>query len=91
MANGELCIHCQHQETTHKYPEYAEDPKRPPCHRFVSEVKHHKDCPIIGCEGGNCERTIERRRWSAICQEHWAANRWGFIPGRGIFFVDAGS
>lgn len=85
MANGDLCIHCDMQETTHKHPEYAAE-GCVPCGNFESPVKHDPDCPVVGCYG-NCEVTLKQRDWEATCAEARLRNSWYMDPKTGNIVV----
>lgn len=66
MANGEVCKHCGYYETNHD-PDTApgvrcaELPSGKRCYRFVSERKHKRGCPKVGCDG-NCDTTIAKAK-----------------------------
>ncbi len=56
MANGEVCKHCGFQESSHALGD-ALLKTGEPCPKFVSEVEHKENCPVLGCNG-NCDETI---------------------------------
>lgn len=63
MANGERCIRCDFQETSHDLGEAlrsigrGKKKREIKCTKFVSEYAHKKDCPVIGCYG-DCDAMI---------------------------------
>ena len=81
MANGDLCIHCDLQETEHKYPEYAPEGQTP-CGHFESPIKHHPDCSVIDCNG-DCEETFKRLEFEALQAENRVRNSWFMDPKTG--------
>ena len=87
MANGDLCINCDLQETAHKYPEYAPEGMKP-CGSFQSPVQHHEDCPVLDCNG-ECEKTLAEGALEAQRARQRLANSWFFDRRTGnIIFVD---
>jgi len=88
MANGEPCVHCGCQETTHEHPEYAA-PGVFVCPTFESVVRHHEDCPVLDCNG-DCKQTIRRRDWRGELEAHRARHVL-IKTRRGFAVVDIGS
>ncbi len=83
MANGEACIRCRKSETLHELePENT-------CSEFKSEVRHKKQCPVLGCNG-DCEETIRARDWRAEVESNRISNSWFLDQGQ-VYFVDLGS
>jgi|GEM_PF-1799798 len=74
MANGDECIHCGLQETVHKYPHYAREGEVP-CGTFTSPVEHHKDCPVVDCNG-DCEETLAQQKFEADAAQNKLRNSW---------------
>ncbi len=85
MANGDLCIHCDLQETAHKYPQYAPEGVTP-CGNFESPVKHKKSCPVVGCYG-NCVATLRQRDFEAQVAQARLRNSWFINPRTGNIVV----
>jgi len=59
MANGERCKKCGYQQGSHESSEAVLKSGKP-CTGFISELKHAKKCPVLGCNG-NCNDTIMRK------------------------------
>lgn len=82
MENGELCTTCRHQETDHQYSDSA-------CDKFISEVTHHDDCPVIDCNG-NCEARIAQAEEEAVRGANRLNHVW-FLSGPNLVMMDIGT
>jgi hypothetical protein len=60
MANGEVCKHCNYQETDHNLGK-ARAENDEPCTDFESTFEHKPECSVLGCNG-NCDAMIARQR-----------------------------
>lgn len=86
MANGELCKHCGDQETPHIHRQYAVEST---CDTFESETPHHKDCPVLDCNG-DCKATIRRADFAAKVEENRLTQVWR-MDGPNLIIMDIGS